>query len=102
MTPPVIIAKIEKFLIYPNPVRQAGANALFSILDGASKVNIQVFDITGLQVYDENFGAHATGLHRLRKLNINHLASGVYSAKIFVKFDSKKTQIKKFRFAVIR
>ena len=101
-TPLTGIAKIEKFLIYPNPVRQAGANALFSILDGASKVNIQVFDITGLQVYDENFGAHATGLHRLRKLNINHLASGVYSAKIFVKFDSKKTQIKKFRFAVIR
>jgi len=88
--------KIEEFFVFPNPVRGGKAKVRFRILNPASSVTLDIFDITGFKVFSKNISYEEV-------LDLSKLGSDVYSARLTVKFaTSGKKKEKWFRVGVIR
>ena len=87
--------KIEEFFVFPNPVRGGKATARFRILNPATAVSLDIFDITGHRVFSKDIQSEEI-------LDLSKLGSDVYSARLTVKFKSGKKKEKWFRIGVIK
>ena len=87
--------KIEEFFVFPNPVRGGKATVRFRLLNPATRVSLDIFDITGYRVFSENVKSEEA-------LDLSKLGSDVYSARLTVIFKSGKKKEKWFRIGVIK
>jgi hypothetical protein len=92
--------KIEEFFIFPNPVRGGKATARFRILDLAQHATLDIFDITGFNVFHKEIKTVKDS--NQEDLDLSKLGSDVYSARLTVKFASGKKKEKWFRIGVIK
>lgn len=95
-------AVISKFYLYPSPLRFSTSNVFLSTLAPFEEARLRVFDVSGLEVFDEELGSGTSGLNRFEAINLNHLSAGVYSARIDVQFDINQSKTARFRMTVIR
>lgn len=98
-------AEITEFFIFPNPLRSssaAQAHARFKLGMAASQVNLKIFDISGYQVADYHLGSAGQGKNQRDELDLSHLGSDVYSARLTVTFTNGKRKTKWTRVGVVR
>ena len=69
--------------IYPNPI-DLGSSALYIELvqSETSKVNIEIFNLSGKSIYQRNFSVYGEGTHEISLGLMSNLASGVYFVHI--------------------
>ena len=94
--------KIEKFFVFPNPIKSKSASLNISIGAEVKSSTVRVFDITGSQVFKKDLGALKRGTTRLGGFNFGNLGSDTYRMILEVTFESGKKRTKWFSFAVIR
>ena len=81
--------QLEGFSLFPNPATEQ-LNTTFS-LEKAARVNYQIFNMLGQQVYFEDTGMLAQGEHQ-HEMNIANLPEGIYLLNITV--DEKQKTVK--------
>ncbi len=94
--------EISEFFIFPNPVREGNAKVRFEIGAPAEKVNLEIFDITGLCVFKTSVSDVVAGRNQMERLDLTKLGSDVYTARLKVKFADGKTKQKLYRIGVVR
>lgn len=93
---------IQDFYIYPSPLRATPANLLLNTGAPYQSARLRILDASGQLVHQQKFDKGQLGFNRLENLDLNHLATGVYTARIDVHFDSQQRAKSFFRFGVIR
>ena len=94
--------EISEFFMYPNPVRGGNAKARFEIGAAAKNATLELYDITGLCVFKTKMSDVNQGRNEFEKLDLKHLGSDVYTARLKVKFESGKTKYKLYRVGVVK
>ena len=94
--------EITEFFMFPNPVRGGDAKARFEIGAAAKNATLELYDITGLCVFKTKMSDVKLGRNQFEKLDLKHLGSDVYTARLKVKFESGKTKQKLYRIGIIR
>ena len=94
--------EISEFFMFPNPVRGGDAKARFEIGAAAKKATLELYDITGLCVFKTKMSDVKQGRNQFEKLDLKHLGSDVYTARLKVEFESGKTKQKLYRVGVIK
>ena len=94
--------EILEFFMYPNPVRGGNAKARFEIGAAAKNATLELYDITGLCVFKAKMSDVKQGRNEFEKLDLKHLGSDVYTARLKVKFESGKTKQKLYRVGVVK
>ena len=94
--------EISEFFMYPNPVRGGNAKARFEIGAAAKNATLELYDITGLCVFKAKMSDVKQGRNEFEKLDLKHLGSDVYTARLKVKFESGKTKYKLYRVGVVK
>lgn len=94
--------EIREFFLYPNPVRGGETRARFEIAAEAKEAFLEIMDITGLCVARIEILHVAQGRNETEKIDLSHLGSDVYTARLKVKFKSGKTKQKLYKIGVIR
>lgn len=94
--------EITEFFMYPNPVRGGNAKARFEIGAAAKNATLELYDITGLCVFKQKMSNIKQGRNEFEKLDLKHLGSDVYTARLKVKFESGKTKYKLYRVGVVK
>ncbi len=94
--------EISEFFMYPNPVRGGNAKARFEIGAAAKNATLELYDITGLCVFKAKMSDVKQGRNEFEKLDLKHLGSDVYTARLKVKFESGKTKQKLYRVGVVK
>jgi len=61
--------------IYPNPFSNS-TNVYYNV-EGMQDVNVRVYNITGQEVYTNDFGLQTAGQHNFQ-ISADHLAAGIY------------------------
>jgi len=88
-TPEIIANSLMSFFTYPNPSK--GDFILFVKSNYYGNAAIQIFNITGNLVYNENFGI--VNGNSMKKINIENLNQGVYFIEVKTKFDVFKKKL---------
>ncbi|MBR4558663.1 MAG: hypothetical protein IKO21_03720 [Fibrobacter sp.] len=94
--------EISEFFMFPNPVRGGSAKARFEIGAPAKNATLELYDITGLCVFKAKMSDLEQGRNQFEKLDLKHLGSDVYTARLKVKFESGKTKQKLYRVGVVK
>ncbi len=94
--------EISEFFMFPNPVRGGSAKARFEIGAAAKNATLELYDITGLCVFKAKMSDVKRGRNQFEKLDLKHLGSDVYTARLKVKFESGKTKQKLYRVGVVK
>ncbi len=94
--------EISEFFMFPNPVRGGVAKARFEIGAAAKNATLELYDITGLCVFKAKMSDVKQGRNQFEKLDLKHLGSDVYTARLKVKFESGKTKQKLYRVGVVK
>lgn len=94
--------EISEFFMFPNPVRGGVAKARFEIGAAAKNATLELYDITGLCVFKTKMSDVKQGRNQFEKLDLKHLGSDVYTARLKVKFESGKTKQKLYRVGVVK
>jgi hypothetical protein len=94
--------EITEFFMFPNPVRGGDAKARFEIGAAAKNATLELYDITGLCVFKTKMSDVKQGRNQFEKLDLKHLGSDVYTARLKVKFESGKTKQKLYRVGVVK
>ena len=94
--------EITEFFMFPNPVRGGVAKARFEIGAAAKNATLELYDITGLCVFKTKMGDVKRGRNQFESLDLKHLGSDVYTARLQVKFESGKTKQKLYRVGIVR
>ena len=94
--------EISEFFMFPNPVRGGSATARFEIGAPAKNATLELYDITGLCVFKAKMSDLEQGRNQFEKLDLKHLGSDVYTARLKVKFESGKTKQKLYRVGVVK
>lgn len=94
--------EISEFFMFPNPVRGGEAKARFEIGAAAKNVTLELYDITGLCVFKQKMSDVKQGRNQFEHLDLKHLGSDVYTARLKVKFESGKTKQKLYRVGVVK
>ena len=94
--------EITEFFMFPNPVRGGDAKARFEIGAAAKDAVIELYDITGLCVFKQKMSDVKQGRNQFEKIDLKHLGSDVYTARLKVNFESGKTKQKLYRVGVIK
>ena len=94
--------EISEFFMFPNPVRGGKAKARFEIGASAKNATIELYDITGLCVFKAKMNEAKQGRNQFENLDLKHLGSDVYTARLKVKFESGKTKQKLYRIGVVK
>lgn len=94
--------EITEFFMFPNPVRGGIAKARFEIGAPAKNATLELYDITGLCVFKTKMSGPKQGRNQFEKIDLKHLGSDVYTARIKVKFESGKTKQKLYRVGVVK
>ena len=94
--------EITEFFMFPNPVRGGNAKARFEIGAPAKNATLELYDITGLCVFSTKLGDLKQGRNQFEKLDLKHLGSDVYTARLKVKFESGKTKQKLYRVGIVK
>lgn len=94
--------EISEFFMFPNPVRGGIAKARFEIGAEAKSATLELFDITGLCVFEQKMSDVVAGRNQFENLDLKSLGSDVYTARLKVKFKSGKTKQKLYRVGVVR
>ena len=94
--------EITEFFMFPNPVRGGLAKARFEIGNDAKDATLELYDITGLCVFKTKMGDVKRGRNQFESLDLKHLGSDVYTARLKVKFKSGKTKQKLYRVGVVK
>ena len=94
--------EISEFFIFPNPVRGGVAKARFEVGNDAKNATLELYDITGLCVFKTKMSDVKRGRNQLENLDLKHLGSDVYTARLKVKFESGKTKQKLYRVGVVK
>lgn len=82
-TPEIIASSKMSFFTYPNPSK--GDFILFLKSNYSGNATIQVFNITGNLVYNENFGI--VNGSSMKKINTDNLTQGIYIIEVKTKLD---------------
>lgn len=93
---------IKRFSVFPSPLRHELANFSLETLGQYQSARVRIFDVSGLVVFDQSYEEGQRGLNRMNQVNLNHLASGVYSARVDVHFEGGEKKKAWFRFSAIR
>lgn len=94
--------EISEFFMFPNPVRGGEAKARFEIGAAAKNATLELYDITGLCVFKQKMSDVKQGRNQFEHLDLKHLGSDVYTARLKVKFESGKTKQKLYRVGVVK
>jgi hypothetical protein len=94
--------EITDFFMFPNPVRGGVAKARFEIGAAAKDATLELYDITGLCVFKTKMSDAKRGRNQFENLDLKHLGSDVYTARLKVKFESGKTKQKLYRVGVVK
>ena len=94
--------EITEFFMFPNPVRGGVAKARFEIGAAAKNATLELYDITGLCVFKAKMSDAKQGRNQFENLDLKHLGSDVYTARLKVKFESGKTKQKLYRVGVVK
>lgn len=94
--------EISEFFMFPNPVRGGKAKARFEIGAAAKNATLELYDITGLCVFKAKMSDLEQGRNQFENLDLKHLGSDVYTARLKVKFESGKTKQKLYRVGVVK
>ncbi|WP_407458103.1 hypothetical protein [Fibrobacter sp.] len=94
--------EISEFFMFPNPVRGGEAKARFEIGAAAKNATLELYDITGLCVFKQKMSDVKQGRNQFEHLDLKHLGSDVYTARLRVKFESGKTKQKLYRVGVVK
>jgi hypothetical protein len=94
--------EITEFFMFPNPVRGGVAKARFEIGAAAKDATLELYDITGLCVFKTKMSDAKQGRNQFENLDLKHLGSDVYTARLKVKFESGKTKQKLYRVGVVK
>ncbi len=94
--------EISEFFMFPNPVRGGNAKARFEIGAAAKNATLELYDITGLCVFKAKLSDVKQGRNQFEQLDLKHLGSDVYTARLKVKFESGKTKQKLYRVGVVK
>ena len=94
--------EITEFFMFPNPVRGGVAKARFEIGAAARDATLELYDITGLCVFKAKMSDAKRGRNQFENLDLKHLGSDVYTARLKVKFESGKTKQKLYRVGVVK
>ena len=94
--------EISEFFMFPNPVRGGNAKARFEIGAAAKNATLELYDITGLCVFKTKMSDVKQGRNQFEQLDLKHLGSDVYTARLKVKFESGKTKQKLYRVGVVK
>lgn len=94
--------EISEFFMFPNPIRGGIAKARFEIGAAAKNATLELYDITGLCVFKTKMSDPKQGRNQFENLDLKHLGSDVYTARLKVKFESGKTKQKLYRVGVVK
>ncbi len=94
--------EISEFFMFPNPIRGGVAKARFEIGAAAKNATLELYDITGLCVFKTKMSDPKQGRNQFENLDLKHLGSDVYTARLKVKFESGKTKQKLYRVGVVK
>lgn len=94
--------EISEFFMFPNPVRGGKAKARFEIGAAAKNAILELYDITGLCVFKAKMSDVKQGRNQFEQLDLKHLGSDVYTARLKVNFESGKTKQKLYRVGVVK
>ncbi len=94
--------EISEFFMFPNPVRGGNAKARFEIGNNAKNATLELYDITGLCVFKTKMEDVKQGRNQFESLDLKHLGSDVYTARLKVKFESGKTKQKLYRVGIVK
>ena len=88
--------------VWASLVRGGVAKARFDIGAAARDATLELYDITGLCVFKAKMSDAKRGRNQFENLDLKHLGSDVYTARLKVKFESGKTKQKLYRVGVVK